>query len=175
MAGRFFFAIALVAVHSFTPAFAGDDPTTITTAPKARRTPSHHDLAKRQAAPTFETTSPLPLTQYTYPYTALPEQVYPFAIGRGPQSGTNRCNSTTEGPNSECQTLIVNTLVCLLFYFGVALTATDLSTFRLISVSGVRLRRTVRSVTLRLPSLHTALRLVMELVLCLLALSPALR
>jgi len=111
MAGRFFFAAALVAVHSFTPALAGDNPATITTAPKAKRTPySHHDIAKRQAGSSIETTSPLPLTDYQYPYSAIPAQVNPFPIGRGPQAGYNRCNATTEGPTSECQTLIVNTL-----------------------------------------------------------------
>jgi hypothetical protein len=106
MAGRFFFTAALVAIHSFTTALA-DDPATITTAPKAARTPvSHREIAKRQAA-----SSPLPLTQYQYPYSALPYQVYPFPVGRGPQAGYNICNSTTEGPTSECQTLIVNSLV----------------------------------------------------------------
>ena len=28
--------------------------------------------------------------------------------GRGPQTGYNRCNSTTEGPTSQCQTSFVN-------------------------------------------------------------------
>lgn len=110
MAGRFFFTTALVAVHSFTPALAGDSSPTITTPPNAKRTPSHHDIAKRQTT-TYETTSPLPLTAYQYPYSALPEQINPFPIGRGPQSGYNRCNSSTEGPTSECQTMVVNTLV----------------------------------------------------------------
>lgn len=110
MAGRFFFAAALVAVHSFTSALAVEDLATITTAPRARRTPSHHHLAKKQAATTYETTSPLPLTQYQYPYSALPYQINPYPSLRGPQAGYNICNSTTEGPTSECQTLIVNTL-----------------------------------------------------------------
>jgi hypothetical protein len=111
MAARFFFAAALVAVHSFTPVVAHDNPSTLTTAPKAKRTPSHHDIAQRQAA--YPTNSPLPLTQYQYPYSAIPEQVNPFPVGRGPQSGYNRCNSTTEGPTSQCQTLVVNSLVRL--------------------------------------------------------------
>jgi hypothetical protein len=126
MAGRFFFAAALVAVHSFTPALADENPATITTAPKVKRTPSYLD--KRQAATTYETNSPLPLTDYKYPYSAVPEQVNPFDVGRGPQTGYNRCNSSTEGPTSECQTLEVNSLVYLLFGFGAALTVTDLST-----------------------------------------------
>lgn len=108
MAARFFFAAALVAVYSFTPAVAGDNQATLTYPPFAKRTPwSHHDIAKRQATPT---NSPLPLTDYQYPYSAIPEQVNPYPVGRGPQSGYNRCNSTTEGPTSECQTLIVNSL-----------------------------------------------------------------
>ena len=132
MAGRFFFAAALIAVHSFTPAISSEVviPSTITTAPKAKRTPN--DLGKRQAAstpavstpavstPTASTpavstpaaSTPLPLTQYHFPYSALPEKINPIAFGRGPQSGINRCNSTTEGPDSECQTIIFNSLVC---------------------------------------------------------------
>lgn len=107
MAAKIFFTTALIAVHSFTPALAVADPL-ITPAPLAKR--SHHDLAKRQSA-TYETTSPLPLTEYQYPFSAIPEQVNPYAVGRGPQSGFNRCNSTTEGPNSQCQTMEVNSLV----------------------------------------------------------------
>lgn len=113
MVARILFAAALVAVHSFTPAFASDDASTITTPPAPKRTPSsHHDIAKRQAT-TYETNSPLPLTQYLYPYSAVPDQVNPFPVGRGPQSGYNKCNSTTEGDNSQCQTLVVNSLVCI--------------------------------------------------------------
>ncbi|ORY27102.1 hypothetical protein BCR39DRAFT_589357 [Naematelia encephala] len=59
---------------------------------------------------TYETTSPLPLTEYFYPYDQIPYQVNPFPVGRGPQSGYNQCNSTTEGPDSQCQTLIVNSI-----------------------------------------------------------------
>jgi len=65
------------------------------------------------ATPTAVTvagTSPLPLTQYTFTYPNLPEQVNPFDSGRGPQSGYNICNSTTEGPNSQCQTMFVNSI-----------------------------------------------------------------
>ena len=109
MAGRLAFAAALV-VCSIAPAIASEDPSTITVAPKPNRTPSY-DLAKRQT--TYETNSPLPLTQYKYPFSAIPEQVNPFAVGRGPQSGYNKCNSSTEGPTSQCQTIEVNSLVCL--------------------------------------------------------------
>jgi len=107
MAGRLLFAAALFSVHSFAPALAAD-PSTITPAPP-KRTPSHHDLAElvnRQAV----TGTPLPLTQYQYPYSQIPYQVNPYPVGRGPQSGYNKCNSTTEGPTSECQTLVVNNI-----------------------------------------------------------------
>jgi hypothetical protein len=60
---------------------------------------------RRQAQ---ETTSPLPLTDYHYTYPNVPEQVNPFPVGRGPQSGYNVCNSTTEGPDSLCQTMFIN-------------------------------------------------------------------
>jgi hypothetical protein len=48
------------------------------------------------------------LSTLHYPYTALPYQVYPFQVLRGPQFGFNQCNSTTEGQDSNCQTLIFN-------------------------------------------------------------------
>jgi hypothetical protein len=67
--------------------------------------------AQTTPAPTATPTlgnSPLPLTQYTFTYPNLPEQVNPFPAGRGPQTGYNICNSTTEGPNSKCQTMFVN-------------------------------------------------------------------
>ena len=51
------------------------------------------------------------LSTLQFPYTALPEQVYPYAVLRGPQTGYNICNSTTQGPNSLCQTLIFNSIV----------------------------------------------------------------
>jgi len=127
MAGRFFFAATLAIVYSLTPAVASGEPATITTAPKTKDTPSsRHDLDRRQAATTYETNSPLPLTQYQYPYSAVPEQVNPFAVGRGPQYGYNKCNSSTEGPASNCQTLIVNSLVCWPSVFiATALTVID--------------------------------------------------
>lgn len=37
-------------------------------------------------------------------------QVNPYISLRGPQSGYNICNSTTLGADSECQTLIVNSV-----------------------------------------------------------------
>jgi len=61
------------------------------------------------AAPTLGN-APLPLTQYNFKYPDLPEKVNPFAVGRGPQSGYNICNSTTEGPESQCQTMFLNTI-----------------------------------------------------------------
>lgn len=113
---RLFFVAALASLHSFTPVLAADDASTITQSPPAKRTPTaHRDLAKRAAAATtYETTSPLPLTDYQYPYSAIPYQVNPYAIGRGPQAGYNICNSTTEGATSECQTMEVNSAVSLI-------------------------------------------------------------
>jgi hypothetical protein len=61
------------------------------------------------ATPTLGS-GPLPLTQYTFTYPNVPEQVNPFPVGRGPQSGYNICNSTTEGPSSLCQTMFFNTI-----------------------------------------------------------------
>ena len=117
MAPGLFFAA--VFIYSLSPAVAGDDVVTLTTPPKGKRTPlSNHDITKRQVTNTYETTSPLPLTQYKYPYEMIPEQVNPYPVGRGPQTGYNRCNSSTEGPTSQCQTLVVNTLVSLLFGGG---------------------------------------------------------
>jgi len=60
---------------------------------------------RRQAAATG---SALPLTEYHYTYPNVPYQVNPFASGRGPQSGYNICNSTTENPSSLCQTMFIN-------------------------------------------------------------------
>lgn len=57
-----------------------------------------------------DTTSPLPLYSYTYAYDQIPYQVNPYAVGRGPQSGYNVCNSTTQGASSDCQTLEITSL-----------------------------------------------------------------
>jgi hypothetical protein len=51
-----------------------------------------------------------PLTEQIFPYTAIPYQVNPFPVGRGPQSGYNLCNSTTQNQNSMCQTSMVNSI-----------------------------------------------------------------
>ncbi|GAA6012959.1 hypothetical protein JCM10207_008395 [Rhodosporidiobolus poonsookiae] len=60
---------------------------------------------KRQAS-----ASALPLTEYSYSYGSQPYQVNPYASGRGPQSGYNICNSTTVGPDSQCQTALLNSI-----------------------------------------------------------------
>jgi hypothetical protein len=64
-------------------------------------------LAQDSGIPTFPAT---PLDQFRFPHpTDAPEQVYPDrSFIRGPQSGYNRCNSTTENQNSMCQTSFVN-------------------------------------------------------------------
>ncbi|GAA5940675.1 uncharacterized protein JCM15063_006321 [Sporobolomyces koalae] len=71
--------------------------------------------APKQNAATAATTA-LPLTEYTYSaLSAVPYQVNPYPSLRGPQTGYNQCNSTTQGDNSECQTLIINAIddLCL--------------------------------------------------------------
>ncbi|BGP24382.1 hypothetical protein JCM10295v2_003293 [Rhodotorula toruloides] len=89
-----------LAAAAATLALAGSSlaTTTITAAPS----PSQVQQAVKRAA------SQNPLTDYTYSYSAVPYQVLPAAVGRGPQSGYNICNSTTSGPDSQCQTLIAN-------------------------------------------------------------------
>jgi len=68
------------------------------------------------AAPNFTTEAagpgftPPALTSYRFTYPDLPYQVNPYDVGRGPQFGYNICNSTTEGPNSDCQTSWLNSL-----------------------------------------------------------------
>lgn len=84
---------ALIATYSTcTSVLALEDASTITAAPS----PTVAAIAKRATAS--------PLTDYLYPYSAVPYQVNPFppatAGGRGPQTGYNRCNASTEGPNS---------------------------------------------------------------------------
>ncbi|GAA5876821.1 hypothetical protein JCM16303_006296 [Sporobolomyces ruberrimus] len=71
--------------------------------------------AKVNAAATQAGTA-LPLTEYTYSaLSAVPYQVNPYKSERGPQSGYNQCNSTTQGDDSDCQTLIINSIddLCL--------------------------------------------------------------
>ncbi|KAF5374206.1 hypothetical protein D9758_004641 [Tetrapyrgos nigripes] len=51
-----------------------------------------------------------PLVDKIVPYTAIPCRVDNHTGGRGPQTGYNLCNSTTEGQDSLCQTAFVNHL-----------------------------------------------------------------
>lgn len=98
---------ALLAAAIAISSFASAEPVypTITPAPSPTRV-----IKGRQATTTYETTTPLPLTEYFYPISAVPYQVNPFPVERGPQSGYNQCNSTTEGPNALCQTLEFNSI-----------------------------------------------------------------
>ncbi|ORY92737.1 hypothetical protein BCR35DRAFT_7233 [Leucosporidium creatinivorum] len=82
--------------------------TTVSASPSVTITDAPHPTLVARAA--SETTSPLPLTQYTYAYADIPYKVNPYAVGRGPQSGYNQCNSTTEGPDSQCQTALLNSI-----------------------------------------------------------------
>jgi len=53
---------------------------------------------------------PLASKSFAYP-SGIPYQVSGSDAGpRGPQSGYNICNSTTEGPNSNCQTMLLNSI-----------------------------------------------------------------
>lgn len=56
-------------------------------------------------------TSVEPLTdrRYTYPG-QIPYKVDTDDSGRGPQFGYTQCNSTTEGPNSDCQLAMINAI-----------------------------------------------------------------
>jgi hypothetical protein len=49
-----------------------------------------------------------PLIDKIIPYTAIPYQVDQHTADRGPQSGYNICNSTTENQDSMCQTGFMN-------------------------------------------------------------------
>lgn len=70
----------------------------------AKGTPTkHHGIIARQAAFT-------PLASQHFSYNNLPYQADPNSGERGTQYGYNICNSTTEGPTSNCQTLIINSL-----------------------------------------------------------------
>jgi hypothetical protein len=100
-----FFVAVLASVHSFTFVAATAEHPEITPAPS---------IVKRQGVAGASGT-PI-LSTITYPFTALPEQVYPFSVLRGPQFGFNKCNSSTQGPTSNCQTLIVNSAVRLHFF-----------------------------------------------------------
>lgn len=51
-----------------------------------------------------------PLVDKSFPYTAIPYQADTHTDGRGPQSGYNICNSTTENQDSMCQTGFINHL-----------------------------------------------------------------
>jgi hypothetical protein len=78
--------------------------------PQITAAPAHEAIEKRQVAGGPGT--PI-LSTLKFPFTELPNQVYPFPVLRGPQFGFNICNSTTLGQNSNCQTLIFNGPVSL--------------------------------------------------------------
>jgi hypothetical protein len=95
-------ASVLASVHSFTFVAATPEPTA---APLNKRDDKVADGSS---------TDPI-LSTETFPYTAIPYQVNPFISSRGPQSGYNKCNDTTEGEESECQTMVMNDIVRLPF------------------------------------------------------------
>ena len=100
------FVALLATVHSFTFVAAIAEP---------QITPAPH-LDRRQGGVAGGPGTPI-LSNLHYSFSNLPEQVYPFPVLRGPQLGYNICNSTTQGNASLCQTLIVNSAVCLFFFF----------------------------------------------------------
>ena len=59
-----------------------------------------------------------PLSDIPVTYSDLPYQVFTSTYARGTQSGYNQCNSTTQtqNQNSECQTLIVNSIFDFCLY-----------------------------------------------------------
>ncbi|KDQ12233.1 hypothetical protein BOTBODRAFT_93667, partial [Botryobasidium botryosum FD-172 SS1] len=61
-------------------------------------------------ATTYDTGTDIPLASKVFAWTDLPYQADTGNGPRGTQQGYNRCNSTTEGPNSWCQTATVNHL-----------------------------------------------------------------
>ncbi|KAH9986064.1 hypothetical protein BJV77DRAFT_1071137 [Russula vinacea] len=69
--------------------------------------------AAPNASPTFPVT---PLSNIPVTYSDLPYQVITSTYARGTQSGYNQCNSTTQNQNSECQTLIVNSIFDFCLY-----------------------------------------------------------
>lgn len=94
-----FLLLSLASVHSFCFVAATPDPK-ITDSPQnvARQTPQSSSFI---------------LSTVSYQYPDVPYQVDPFPVGRGPQSGYNQCNSSTEGQNSLCQTMFINNIVCI--------------------------------------------------------------
>ncbi|KAJ7838962.1 hypothetical protein B0H13DRAFT_1911511 [Mycena leptocephala] len=91
-------ALAAVQCLSWVAAEAHAEDPVITPAP----TPTQA-LAARQVAGGSGT--PI-LSTITYPYTALPSQVYPFAVLRGPQFGYNQCGAANATATANCQTLV---------------------------------------------------------------------
>ena len=105
------FVAVLASVHSLITFVAASQPEQQQQVadPRITAAPSQAEIVKRQAG---SPNTPI-LSTLLYSYSALPEQVYPFPVLRGPQFGYNICNSTTQGNASLCQTLIVNSAVRL--------------------------------------------------------------
>jgi hypothetical protein len=97
------FVAVLASVHSFT---------FVAATPNPEPTPAPRDIVfdKRQNGVAGGPGTPI-LSTISDAWAELPYQVYPFAVLRGPQIGYNQCNSSTMGPNSLCQTLIINSIV----------------------------------------------------------------
>ncbi|KAK4047873.1 hypothetical protein OIO90_006034 [Microbotryomycetes sp. JL221] len=57
-----------------------------------------------------QASGPKRLIEYKFDYDDIPYRVNPYAVERGPQAGYNICNATTAGPDSRCQTAIINNM-----------------------------------------------------------------
>ncbi|KDE02549.1 hypothetical protein MVLG_06911 [Microbotryum lychnidis-dioicae p1A1 Lamole] len=79
--------------------------------PQVTQAPGQQEVARAlQARASGDGNTPLPLTSYTYAYNQVPNQVNPYDYLRGPQTGTNICNSTTENADGMCQTALLNSI-----------------------------------------------------------------
>ncbi|KAK7045245.1 macrophage activating glycoprotein [Favolaschia claudopus] len=96
-----FLALSLSSLP-LTLALAQDANSPLTPAPTPTPTPT---LTKRQVAGGSGT--PI-LSTLFFPYTALPTQVYPFPVLRGPQFGYNQCGAANATATADCQTLVFN-------------------------------------------------------------------
>ncbi|KAM0790781.1 hypothetical protein ACM66B_004629 [Microbotryomycetes sp. NB124-2] len=94
---------------------ANEDATTRKTTTKRVRlaaSTKSTSAAQPTRAPTASSSDAQPkrLIEYKFNYEDIPYQVNPYAPDRGPQSGYNICNATTAGPDSQCQTAIINSM-----------------------------------------------------------------
>ncbi|SGY46121.1 BQ5605_C001g00385 [Microbotryum silenes-dioicae] len=79
--------------------------------PQVTQAPGQQEVARAlQARASGDVFHYLSTKQYTYAYNQVPNQVNPYDYLRGPQTGTNICNSTTENADGMCQTALLNSI-----------------------------------------------------------------